>query len=403
MDNTSAVPSSTLSILNPAPPPGISNTPPSRFLLFTNSWLDMQNYITAALQLPISINDFDAVYGTFPDSDKSLILNTVTAMKKVRDLTTIFGNPPLLKQKLITQPDYLQTQTPPAEIYAHIVWLANQIYNTATSFNYTLAQLQPLLANGTPQQRADNLKAILVGPGGLVSMADDMRQKTNALSTKLLTFGGQFEAANEQVQKYTNSQSDVMKAANKLIGELNDEINNVLKPAADAALKQWRDYTISAVTTSVGIMVLSLGLLWPVAVGLGIGLGAAAGKAREAYNRVCDQINEKSVEIKRKTLLVTDLTGFNVAINKVAPSMKEFSTNLGIIEGVWVDIGANLAFICNNYTVDQLSNYPWVTQAMKISDATAKWAAIGNVTQQFTQNSLVSYSESTKFGNKIAA
>lgn len=129
----------------------------------------------------------------------------------------------------------------------------------------------------------------------------------------------------------------------------------------------------------------------------------AAGQAREAYNRLCDQINEKGVEIKRKTLLVTDLTGFNVAINKVAPSMKEFSTNLGIIEGVWVDIGANLAFICNNYTVDQLSNYPWVTQAMKISDATAKWAAIGNVTQQFTQNSLVSCSESTKFGNKIAA
>jgi hypothetical protein len=219
----------------------------------------------------------------------------------------------------------------------------------------------------------------------------------------LLTFGGQFEEANAQVQKYTNSQSDVLKAANKLIGDLNNQITNVLQPAADAALKEWRDYTISAVTTSVGIMVLSCGLLWPVAVGLGVGLGVAASKARDAYNGLCDQINKSNVDIQRKTLLVTDLTGFNVAINKVAPSMKEFSTNLGIIEGVWVDIGANLAFICNNYTVDQLSSYPWVTQAMKIGDATAKWAAIGNVTQDFTQHSLVSYGDSTKFGSKIAA
>jgi len=403
MASTSSVPNSTLSIMNPAPPPGVSNTPPSRFLLFTTSWLDMQNYITAALKLPIAVNDFDAIYGTFPDSDKTLILNTVTAMKKVRDLTATFGDPPLIKQKLISQPDYLQTATPPAEVYAHIIWLANQIYNTATSFSFTLAQLQQLLAIGTPQQRADNLKAILIGPGGLVSMADDMRQKTNALSSKLLTFGGKFEEANAQVQQYTGSQSDVLKAANKLIGDLNYQITNVLQPAADAALKEWRDYTISAVTTSVGLLIISCGLLWPVSVGLAIGLGVAAAKAREAYNGLCDQIGAANQDIQRKTLLVTDLTGFNVAINQVAPSMKDFSTNLGIIEGVWVDIGANLAFICNNYTVDQLSSYPWVTQAMRIGDATAKWAAIGSVTQDFTQHSLVSYNASTKFGQKIAA
>jgi hypothetical protein len=399
MPTTSSVPNSTLAILNPAPPPGVSNTPPSRFLLFTNSWLNVQNYITATLKLPIAVNDFTATYGTFPD--QALITNTVEAMKRVRGLSDTFGNPTLIKQKLITQPDYLQTTSPPDEVYAHIIWLANQIYNAANSFSYTLAQLQAFLATGTPQQRADNLKAILIGPGGLVSTADDMRQKTNALSTKLLSFGGKFGEANDQLQKYTGSQSQVLKDANDLIGSINDTINNVLRPAADEALKQWRDYTIAAVTTSVGVTVLSAGLLLPVAVGLAAGLGVAATKARDAYNTVCDQIDAANQDIKRKSLLVTDLQGFNVGINQVAPAMAEFNTNLGVIESVWVDIGSNLAFICNNYTVEQLSNYSWVMQAMKIGDATAKWNAIGNVTQDFTQHALVNYDASTSFGQKL--
>lgn len=50
MYDTSSVPNSTLAIVNPAPPPGVSNTPPTRFLLFTSGWLQMQNYITAAMK-----------------------------------------------------------------------------------------------------------------------------------------------------------------------------------------------------------------------------------------------------------------------------------------------------------------------------------------------------------------
>jgi hypothetical protein len=401
MPDTSAVPSNSLTIVNPAPPPGMTGTPNNRFILFTNDWLDLQNYVQQALELPITKNDFQATYGSFPD--QKLVTNAVEALKRVRDLSATFGAPTTLKQKIQTDPGYLNTPTAPTEIYAHIVWLANQIYNTSTTFQYTLANLAPLLSMGTPDQRAENLKAILIGQGGLVSSAETMKALTQDLLKKLMEFDSKIAEANEQVQKYAGQGSTLVDTANQIIGSTRNDIDNVLQPSADAAYKAWRDYTISAVTTSVGIMVLSAGMLWPLAVGLGVGLGVAAAKQREAYNDLMNQIGAAEENIRLKTRLVADLTGFNQRIGQVAPALASFKTNLEIVEGVWVGMSSNLAYIANNYSVDQLSSLPWVNQAMKIGDATAKWQAIGTTSQEFTANALVSYDFSSRWGARIPA
>ena len=398
MPSTDLSPSHPLTILNTNPPPGVQ-TPPNRFILFGSQWFKLQNYITQALQLPINQGSWDSKYGDF--SNQQMVTNCLNAMTNVHNLSADFGDPSILKTKICRNPNYLLTPKPPTEIYGHIVWLANQISNTAGTFSYTLASLKDLIgpAAGTPQQRADNLKLILVGDGGLASMADDMKKKTSALLAKLLAFEKKLTDANEQIVKYAGSSSDILTEANRLVGELTVQID-ATKTAMDAAYKKWRDLTIAAVVAAVGIMILTGGLLWPVALAVGGSLGAAAAMARHNYNNLCDELKKQKEDKTKKTQLVTDLTGLNASVALVSPAMTEFISSLQAIEGVWTDVSMNLAYIVNNYGVDQLGNLTWVMQAMKIMDAQNKWGDIKSTTQQFTQNSLVSY-EFTRFGEAL--
>jgi hypothetical protein len=397
------VPSNTLTIVNGASPTG-QPTPPNRFILFGSQWLKLQTYVSQALQLPINLGDFREKYGDFDSPDiKGKIEGCINACKSVKGLAGQFGDPSVLKTKIQRDPAYMQSVAPPDEIYGHVVWLANQIQNSASTFQYTFGALSDVLSPsaGTPEQRAASLKLILTGQGGLTSTADDMRTKTNALMKKLLDFDTKISAANQEIQIYAGSSSSLLADVNQIIGKLREDIDKT-QSAADEAYKKWRDYTISAVTTSVGIMVLSMGLLWPVAVGLGAGLGTAAALSRAQYNTLMDKVHSLGTDMQKKTRLVTDLTGFNSSIATVAPALGEFKSSLETVEGVWNDIGMNLAYIVNTYSVNQLSDLSWVMQTMKILDAQKKWGDIATTSQQFSQNSLVSYDFSTTYGQKIA-
>jgi len=393
----SLAPSNPLVTPNDNPPPGVE-APKNRFILFGSQWLQLQNYITQALQLPINMGDWNEKYGDF--SDKQQVQDCLNAMVNVHDLAKTFGEPATLKEKIAADPNYIFTPTPPDQIYGHIVWLSGQIQNTAGTFSNTFESLREALSEGTVEQRAEILKTILMGQGGLTSSAEDMQQKTADLMKKLLAFDKEFTAANTTVQEYSGSSSSILADANKLIGQLQENISET-QAAADEAYKKWRDYTIAAITTSVGLMILTGGLAWPIALGLGIGLGVAAAAEKKAYNNLMDQVAKYHTDMKKKTRLVTDLTGLNSSIADIAPAMNEFKTSLETIEGVWLNIGMDLNYIATNYTVNQLGDLTWVMQTLKVLDAQKKWGDISTTAKDFSANSLVSYNFSTPFGQQI--
>lgn len=393
----SLAPSNPLVTPNDNPPPGVE-APKNRFILFGSQWLQLQNYITQALQLPINMGDWNEKYGDF--SDKQQVQDCLNAMVNVHDLAKTFGEPATLKEKIAADPNYIFTPTPPDQIYGHIVWLSGQIQNTAGTFSNTFESLREALSEGTAEQRAEILKTILTGQGGLTSSAEDMQQKTADLMKKLLAFDKEFTAANTTVQEYSGSSSSILADANKLIGQLQENISET-QAAADEAYKKWRDYTIAAITTSVGLMILTGGLAWPIALGLGIGLGVAAAAEKKAYNNLMDQVAKYHTDMKKKTRLVTDLTGLNSSIADIAPAMNEFKTSLETIEGVWLNIGMDLNYIATNYTVNQLGDLTWVMQTLKVLDAQKKWGDISTTAKDFSANSLVSYNFSTPFGQQI--
>ncbi|MGD9638602.1 MAG: alpha-xenorhabdolysin family binary toxin subunit A [Alphaproteobacteria bacterium] len=410
MSSQNLVPPDSSSIIKSDSSDGSSN----RFLLFSSDWLQMQNYVQSALALPPTIDDFKKEYGEFDSSDIDKIKTAVRILGNVRDLSQVFGNPSSLKAKLLSTPTYLQTPEPPAEIYAHIVWLSNQIYNAASTFSWSLENLKVLLGptSGTPEERANNLREILVGQGGLQSTAQTMQQQVNALLTKLLKFESNASDANGELLEYLKSSSSIVNNANKLIGSYQTSLQELQK-SSDDALKKWHAYTIAAVSAAVGLLLIGA-ILVPFTGGAGfavIGAGHAAGIAlaiaashqESVYNNLCTQISNTNKEIVKKTNLVTSLTSFNTQVGLVQPALTSFITDLGTIESMWSDIGNKIAFIVNNYSVEQLSDLSWVMQAMKISDATNKWKLIGSAATEFSQNSLVTYDLTKSFGQTLAA
>jgi hypothetical protein len=397
--------------------PSENENRPNRFILFSDSWLNLQNYITSCLDLPINQGDFVTKYGTF--SDLSKVNNVVTALKNVKALTSEFGDPSTVKSKIATTGgSYLLTSQPPDEIYAHIIWLAMQIQGAASTFNNTFASVKDLLnpSVGTKDERASYLKEVLIGRGGLVSTAEDMKAKTAALLSKLATFDGKVTDANIQVVKYTSQQSDIMKAANALVAEFTKNIEE-FQTQSEAAEKAWRDYTIAACVTSVGLAILSCVLLVlapftfgttaAIAGGLAVGAVAAAGalgnaakRQRDEYDRLLGEIKKTEADKQLKVQLVSDLTALNSQVTLVGTGLSDFKTNLGVIEGVWTDIGGKLAYLCTNYTPAQLSDYSFIVQTTKILDAQTKWKEIADVSTEFTQYSLVDYKRG-KFGDAV--
>jgi hypothetical protein len=406
---TSLVPSNDLTVPTSkgvAIDPNVKSVPPNRFIIFGSQWLKLQTFIAQALELPINKGDWDAKYGNF--SDKTAVQNCLIAFKSIKDLSASFGNPVTLKDAITKDQDYLQTLAPPKEIYAHIVWLANQIENQAGTFANTLPLLQQLLGptGGTKKQRANNLKEILIGKGGLASTADEMKQKTNDLMKKLLAFEKDFNTANGLVQEYASTESSIFAAVDKLIGKLGEDIKQT-QNAADDAYSEWRSYTIAAVTVSVGLTIIGACLGFPflgvlAGIGAAAGFGYAANQALESYNKLCDKVKEFNIDLGKKSQLSTDLTGLNTKIADIAPAMTEFKNSLQMIEGVWNDVSMNLNFIATNYTDDQLSDVSWVIQAMRIHDAQKKWQDIARTAGEFSRNSLVSY-DFKPFGVKLAS
>lgn len=382
-----------------------SDAPPSAFLLFGDQWLTIQNYIAQALQLPLTQGDFEAKYGTF--TKKTMVDDCLKAMVDVRNLSGEFGNPMIIKGLIQKDPGYLNAKTPPSEIYGHIVWLSTQIQNQANTFDFTLGSLNQIIgpsAGGTKAEQAANLKEILMGAGGLTSTADIAKNQVQDLVKKMLDFETKFDSANAQLQHYSGSSSEILAAANQAIGTLTTLIAE-LQDKADKANAEWIALTVSAVAAAVGAIVMGIftfGIGFAIGAAASIGLGIAAALAKKKYNGLMDQIGNQKEEQARKSRLVTDLTGFNSQISKLAPVMGSFKSSLGEIESVWTGVGGNLAYIVNNFSDDQLSDLSFMMQKLKVVDAQNKWRDIAGVTQQFSSKSLVSYDFSTTWGQKIA-
>lgn len=390
----SLIPAPGLVVENPAG----GNAPPL-FCLFTQDWITLQTFIAQTLQLPISTGDFVAKYGQFADQQE--VQNCVAAMQGVQSLSADFGDPVALMAQLATNPAVLQTDTAPDQLYLHIVWFATKLYQTSRTFNQTLGQLMTVLNSVPASQLQSTLSSILTGPGGLQSSAADMVTLANALVQKLAQFNQKLKPKTDVLSDYTAKSSTFYQDVVNAIGEDAQEVTTY-QDEADAAYKLWRDLTISAVTTSVGLVVLTGGAALPLAaVAAGV-LGDQAKKARDAYDDACAKRDAAAADKQKKMSLQNDLGAFNRQMGPVNTAADNFLNSLQRVTGVWTNIGSDLDYISKNFTLDKFAGLPAWRDAMMLDSATQDWQTIGDKASEYTANSLVTF-KLTTFGAELPA
>jgi hypothetical protein len=214
---------------------------------------------------------------------------------------------------------------------------------------------------------------------------------------------------NDKLRAYTRDSSALVQEVSSAIGGLEQKIKD-LEKSRDEAYKAWRDFTIAAVTASVGCALIGA-LLAPFTFGIsavvgaagaiatGVGLGIKAAENMAAYNDYCGQIRTANEDLKKKQRLRSDLLDFNSAMNRVGPAMANFLTSLQTVEGVWVQINSDMVGISRDINEGNVGSMPFLVKT-KAAYAINAWKSIDTAAKQFTVESLVDYT-SIPFGNAM--
>lgn len=382
----------------------------SQFALFSDSWIELQGYVGAAVDLPISKGDFEQKYGAV--SGSKTILGCIDAMKGVQAASIEFGDPRTLRAALIKNPGLLATKDAPTEIYNHTVWVGQRVHETSATIVSGYQSVLDGLTGLPPSEQVTNLKAYLFDQTmGPIPLSEKMSKEVSLLIQKIGRFEQKMNEYNEKLSAFTGSSSQMITDVNTTIGSLTQKIAD-LEKSRDEAYKAWRDFTIAAVTTSVGCMLIG-GLLAPftggvsllvggaAAIATGVGLGVKAAQCRAEYNAYCDLIQTQGEELKKKQRLRSDLGDFNVQMQRVGPAMSKFLKNLQTVQGVWVQMNSDMIAISQSVNEGNVGSLPFLVKA-KSKLAVDSWQAIDNSAKQFTVESLVDYT-SLAFGDAMPA
>lgn len=402
MDKLSIVPNG---LTQPADP---NSGKPSRFALFTDSWLELQGYVGAALELPITQGDFEEKYGSLQDSNT--IKECINAMRGVKEASTEFGNPKTLRTALIANPNLLASAKPPEEIYTHTIWLGQRVHQTSKNLASNYQEVYDLLQGLPAKEQVQNLKDYLFDQtSGPIPISKQISDEVGALIIKLGKFEQKMNEYNEKLQKFTSDSSNMFQEVDKSIGAVSQQIKD-LEKSRDEAYEAWKKFTIAAVTSSVACALIGA-VLAPFTGGVSLLIGGAGAIAtatglsikavenRVKYNQYCDQIATQGIELKKKQRLRSDLGDFNRQMKNVGPAMKNFLTNLQEVQGIWVQMNNDLLAINNSLDESNVGSSPFMVK-LKSKQAIDSWKAIDESAMQFTTEALIDY-RSIAFGDKM--
>jgi hypothetical protein len=381
---------------------------PSQFALFSDNWLELQGYVGAALELPITKGNFEEKYGSLGSS--KTFTDCIDAMRGVREASTEFGDPKGLRAALIKNPNILALKEPPKEIYTHTVWLGQRVHETAGKIVSGYQGVLDALPGLPAREQVENLKAYLFDQTlGPIPLSKQMSDEVGVLIKKLGTFEQKMNEYNAKMQAFTRDSSAMVQEVSRAIGGLEQKIKD-LEKSRDEAYKAWKDFTIAAVTATVGCALIGA-LLAPFTFGISalvggaaaiataVGLGIKAAQNRAAYNQYCQDLAVAQEDLRKKQRLRNDLGDFNLQMGRVGPAMAAFLKSLQEVQGVWVQMNSDMVGISRDITESNVGSMPFLVK-QKADYAINQWKSIDASAKQFTIESLVDYT-SIAFGNAM--
>jgi hypothetical protein len=362
--------------------------PPFKFALFSQEFIQLQMVTAQALTLPVVAGTFEDKYGTF--ASKDTVVNCVSALNSLSTLCKKFGNP----TTLVTEIEKLGKGAEPTSLYGRIVWVSQRIANTAENFHLSFGVLKTMLNQiSDRKERYEALKGILGGDGGLITESIAMEARATSLRTALLAYSAEMTGVKTPIDKYFSASSDVCKEA---VAKHKDVMDSIT--AAQIELTGARDdytkYVAAATGSSVGLMIISFGVAWPLAAVSGGVLGALAEQARKRANEIEGQLATLRGEAAKKAQLVLDVNGLQSGVNPVELQLTKVCEGLDQIAGVWANVTSRLKNIIEQTSPEALADVDKFLTISRILTAQEKWKNIAETTYGFTERAFVKFQES---------
>ena len=390
VSNASMVPQDGL-LASPKASPGAD---PGFALLVDTQWSQLQGFVAGALGVPIDATTFDARYGSF--AKLADVLACVDALKDIKALGTRFGDPSRFEASILAG-EFDAGKAKPGYVFGEIIWVANRIAGAADTFRSMCDTIPLVFAQvKSPSDRRAVVRDMLLGKDGLHELAEAMAKVVDELRTQTLSpFIHDLATTKSKVDSYASASADIYQQAMSDLGAAGDLVESTTAEL-NREREKYTNWSGAAGGVAGGLMVLSGGTLWPVALAWGLvaGLWPAedARKAALAQEKVL--ADQQDIQAKR-ALLVADLGSLNSYVPNVVTSLQAIDDALGKISGVWQQQQQALTDIVNATPLSSQGAVAGLDDASKwiaqrgITDAALAWKQVGERTRAFTSQAFM--------------
>ena len=390
VSNATMVPQAGL-LASPKASPGAD---PGFALLVDTQWSQLQGFVAGALSVPLDAKTFDARYGSF--AKLADVLACVDALKDINALGARFGDPGRFEASILAG-EFDAGKPKPAYVFGEIIWVANRIASAADTIRSMCDTIPQVFAQvKSPSDRRAVVRDMLLGKAGMHELAESMAKVVDELRTQTLApFIQDLGAGKRKVDSYASASADIYKQAKSDLGAAAALVESTTAEL-NRERQKYTDWSAGAGGGAAGVLILSGGLLWPVALGWGLvaGLWPAedARKAALAQEKVL--ADQQDIQAKR-ALLVADLGSLNSYVPNVVASLQAIDDALGKISGVWQQQQLALIDIVNTTPLSSQGAVAGLDDASKwiaqrgVTDAALAWKQVGERTRAFTSQAFM--------------
>jgi len=349
------------------------------FILAKTEWIAIQTYVTDALALPVTPDEFKASLGPGAPTDLADFLQLIAAYKGINSHCSVWQN----------------------TTFPKTVDLASKIYEygavkAPVYYPPILKEAQILITDPDNQQAKAVLKAIL---DNLQAQATDYANQATAAELEIKTFADQTESdrvtlvgphGKEGLVKYYN---DKYGTASKDVEDLVKDIaaqRLILKSAND----EYDHDVIVASTTPTYAWIFPAGTI-AAAVVAGI-YGDKAVKALERARAAQEKINALTGKMEADANL---MTAIHLAMNGTSTIVQSLAAALPVVQkirGVWSGIAADMAHIVKLID-DDIRKVPPIIMSLGVDEAMKAWYNVAQAANQYRVNAYVKQSGGLDF------
>jgi len=376
-----------------------TNQPSVAFPLQTKAWLKMQDVVRSALAFPLTQQDFTNLYGDF--ADEAQVEAALTVLAAINETAQDYGDPTTLISEIA---QFANANSAPDSIYGNAVWLAAQTQTAAEQIEALLSEgLADIADDPTPEQRLQDLTALLTGQGMITDQANGLKELIEAFEKKTTVFyqtlNTELNAPQNSLAAYLAQDDNIYNDAKKAVADEQSLINQ-LNGQIGELNKEYIGFTVAASVSPLFLLIPFFGIF--LAVADATTFGVLASKVKQALDAANAQLSQDEKAEQQKAALVTQIQGFNSQAATVEADGKEFLDAISQLISGWAEFETHIQKRLDALTADDLKDWPAFLQKVNFQAALTGWQNIQQTAQTFFDTGFVNFKSATSAAELFA-